>query len=95
MMLYNEERLHQSLGYRTPLQIYQEGMWIYGRSALPNGSASRASSTSGEMLAVAHIPPGTTANKGIDIDGVKSRIVAPASALTAIGADIKTGGATP
>ena len=52
---YNEERQHQSLGYRTPRQIYQEGLWICGRSALPTGSASpasRASSESGEMLAL-------------------------------------------
>ena len=32
---YNTDRQHQSLGYRTPRQIYQEGPWIYGRSALP------------------------------------------------------------
>ena len=32
---YNTERQHQSLGYRTPRQIYQEGLWICGRSALP------------------------------------------------------------
>ena len=24
---YNEERLHQSLGYRTPAQVYREGRW--------------------------------------------------------------------
>ena len=51
---YNEERQHQSLDYRTPRQIYQKGLWICGRSALPTGSASaasRASSESGEMLA--------------------------------------------
>src|SRR6266851_3076721 len=40
---YNEERQHQSLGYRTPRQIYQKGLWICGRSALPTGSASAAS----------------------------------------------------
>src|SRR6516162_10990451 len=34
-------------------------------AALP---ASRASSESGEMLAFAHIPTGTVANKGFDID---------------------------
>lgn len=28
---YNEERQHQSLGYRTPRQIYEEGLWIWGR----------------------------------------------------------------
>jgi putative transposase len=37
---YNEERQHQSLGYRTPRQILQEGLWICGRSALPTGCAS-------------------------------------------------------
>ena len=48
---YNAERQHQSLGYRTPRQIFQEGLWICGRSALPTGCASpafRASSESGE-----------------------------------------------
>ena len=24
---YNEERQHQSIGHRTPRQIYQEGLW--------------------------------------------------------------------
>ena len=95
---YNEERQHQSLGYRTPRQIYDEGLWICGRSALPTGSASpasRASSESGEMLAFAHIPTGATANKGFDIDEVKSRIVKPAIAVTAIGAGIEIGRVTP
>ena len=57
---YNEERQHQSLGYRTPRQIYQEGLWVSGRSALPTrcaSPASRASSESGEMLAFAHTYP--------------------------------------
>jgi putative transposase len=73
---YNEERQHQSLSYRTPRQIYQEGLWVCGRSAVPTGCASpasRASSGSGEMLAFAHIPTGTTANKGFDNDQVKGR----------------------
>jgi len=97
LSFYNEERQHQSLGYRTPRQIYQEGLWICGRSALPTGSAppaSRASSESGEMLAFAHIPTGATANKGFDVDEVNDRLE-PAVALTAIGADIETGRATP
>jgi hypothetical protein len=47
------------------------------------------------MLALAHIPTGTTANKGFDVDEVNSKIVEPAVALTAIGADIETGRATP
>ena len=95
---YNEERQHQSLGYRTPRQIYEEGLWICGRSALPTGSASpasRASSEGGEMLAFAHIPTGTAAEKGLDIDEVNSRLVNPAVALAAIGADTEIGRATP
>jgi putative transposase len=98
LSFYNEERQHQSLGYRTPRQIYEESLWICGRSALPTGSAPpacRASSASGEMLAFAHIPTGTATNKGFDVDGVRSRLVAPAVAQTAIGADIQIGGATP
>jgi len=39
---YNEERQHQSLGYRMPRQIYQEGLWICGQSAVPTGRASPA-----------------------------------------------------
>jgi hypothetical protein len=98
LRFYNEERQHQSLGYRTPQQIYQEDLWIRGRSALPTGGASpasRASSESGEMLAFAHIPTGTTTNTGFDIDAVKSSLVELAIATTAIGADIETGRATP
>ena len=37
---YNTERQHQSLGYRTPRQIYYEGLWTCGRSGLPTGCAS-------------------------------------------------------
>ena len=48
-----------------------------------------------EMLAFAHIPTGATASKGVDIDQVRSRIVKPAVAVTAIGADIEIGRATP
>src|SRR5689334_1631171 len=95
---YNTERQHQSLGYRTPRQIYQESLWICARSALPTGCASpasRASSEGGEMLTFAHIPTGTTVNKAMHIDDSKSRGVALAAALTMIGADIETGGATP
>ena len=94
LSFYNDERQHQSLGYRTPRQIYEQGLWIWGRSALPTGSASptsRASAESGEMLAFAHIPTDTTAGKELDIDEVKGRSVAAA----AIGADIEIGRATP
>jgi hypothetical protein len=54
-----KKRQHQSLGDRTLRQIYQERLWICGRSASPTGCASpasRASSESGEMLAFAHMP---------------------------------------
>jgi hypothetical protein len=47
------------------------------------------------MLAFAHIPTGTTANKGFDINEVRIRNIAPAVAPTAIGADIEIGRATP
>ena len=95
---YNEERQHQSLGYRTPRQIYQEGLWICGRSALPTGSASpasRASSESGEMLAFAHIPTGTEINKGFDIDEMNSTLVEPAVAPLRSEPSIETGRVTP
>jgi putative transposase len=59
---YNAERQPQSLGYRTPRQIYQQGLWICGRSALPTDCA---------LPAFAHIPTGVTANQGFDIDKVK------------------------
>ena len=94
LSFYNDERQHQSLGYRTPRQIYQEGLWICGRSASPTGCASpasRASSEGGEMLAFAHIPTGATANEGFNIDEVNNRFAEPAVALTATGADIETG----
>ena len=98
LSFYNDERQHQSLGYRTPRQIYEEGLWICGRSASPTGSASpasRASSESREMLAFAHIPTGATANKGIDVNDSKNSTAVPASALNTLGADPKTGRATP
>jgi len=94
---YNTERQHQSLGYRTPRQIYQDGLWICGRSALPTGCASpasRASSEGGEMLTFAHIPTGTATNNQFDIDEVNRRRLKPAVA-PAIGADIETGRVTP
>ena len=47
------------------------------------------------MLAFAHIPTGPAANKRFDIDEVNSRLVEPAVALAAIGAEVETGRATP
>ena len=95
LRFYNEERQHKSLGYRTPRQIYEEGLWICGRSALPTGCASPASQASlesGGMLAFAHIPTGTATNRRIDQNGFEGRVT---SAVTAIGADIEIRGATP
>ena len=94
---YNTERQHQSLSYRTPQQIYQESLWICGRSALPTGcasSTSRASSEGGEMLTFAHIPTGTATNNEFDIDEMNSRRLKPV-VTSAIGADIETGRVTP
>jgi hypothetical protein len=94
----NTERQHQSLSYRTLRQIYQEGLWICERSALPTGCASpasRVSSESEEMLAFAHIPTGTATHQRFDIDEVNDRLIHPAVAPTAIGADIETGRVTP
>ena len=96
LVFYNEERQHQSHGYRTPRQVYEaQCRWICGRSALPTGCASpasRASSKSGEVLAFAHIPTGTTTNTRIDQKGFDGRVT---SASMAIGADIEIRGATP
>ena len=59
---YNEERQHQSLGYRTPRQAYEaECRWRCGRSASPTGCA------------FAHIPTGTTAKNRIDVDEGEDR----------------------
>ena len=69
---YNEERLHQAHGYRTPRQIYEEQCPWTG-SAAPNGSASpasRARSGSGEMLTFAPMPTGIN-NKDLEIEKIE------------------------
>jgi putative transposase len=68
---YNEERLHQAHGYRTPRQIY-EGQCPWTGSAAPNGSASpvsRAKSENWEMLTVAPMPTGIN-NKDSEIGNI-------------------------
>jgi hypothetical protein len=83
------------VGLTAPRGPWQEGLWICGRSALPTGSASpasRANTQSGEMLAFAHIPAAT---KRLDIDEIEGRSIAPAIALTAIGAGTEIRRATP
>jgi putative transposase len=72
LRFYNEERLHQAHGYRTPRQIYQEQCPWTG-SAAPNGAASpasRARAGNGEMLTVAPMPTGITNNKGLEIEKI-------------------------
>jgi hypothetical protein len=85
------------LGYLALRQIHEEGPWISGRSALPNGSAPPASSDSAEMLPFAHIPTVATANKGNDLILYHSKngVAILAGALTAHGTDFETGGAIP
>ena len=71
---YNEERLHQTHGDRTPRQIYEtQCPWTGGRSAVPTGSASptsRARSGSRERLAFAPRPIGTRHNKDLEIEDI-------------------------
>jgi len=81
---YNEERQHQSLGYRTPRQAYEaESRWICGRSASPTGCA------------FAHISTGATADHRIDVDEEDYRSDVVTVAPAAIGAGVKIGGVTP
>jgi putative transposase len=71
---YNEERLHQTHGYRTPRQIYEtQCPWTGGRSVAPTGSASptaRARSESRERLAFTPMPTGTHHNKDLEIENI-------------------------
>jgi putative transposase len=84
LAFYNEERQHQSLGYRTPRQAYEaECPWICGRSASPTGSA------------FAHIPTGTTTNHRTEVDEEEHRSDAMTVANSAIGAGTEIGRATP
>lgn len=84
LSFYNEERQHQSLGYRTPRQAYQaECPWICGRSASPTGCA------------FAHIPTGAIANHRIDVDEEEKRNEATTVAPSAIGAGTEIGWTTP
>jgi putative transposase len=74
---YNEERLHQAHGYRTPRQIYEmQCPWTSGRSAAPNGSAPlvcRAGSTNQEMLTFAPMPAGIS-NKDLEIGSIAATL---------------------
>ena len=70
-------------------------MWTIGVADRLRFPRFPTSSESREMLAFAHIPTGTTTNKWIEIDEVNGRFVEPVAPVTAIGADIETGRATP
>src|ERR1700720_293545 len=84
LSFYNEERQHQSLGYRTPRQIYEaECRWICGGLASPTGGA------------FAHIPTGATANHRIDVDEAEGKSDLMTVAPSAIGAGTEIGRATP
>jgi hypothetical protein len=96
LSFYNDER--QSVGYRTSRQIYQEGLWICGRSALPTAPLPplpEQARKAGKCSPSPPIPTGTATNKAFDIDEMNSTRVEPAVAPTAIGADVETGRATP
>ena len=81
---YNEERQHQSLGYRTPRQVDEaECRWIWGRSASPTGGA------------FAHIPTGTTTSHRSDVDEEEDTSDAMTVAPAATGAGTEIGRATP
>ena len=84
LVFYNEERQHQSHGYRTPRQVYEaQCRWICGRSASPTGGA------------FAHIPTGATANHRIDVDEAEGKSDVMTVAPSAIGAGTEIGRATP
>src|SRR3954462_2625063 len=68
LILYNDERPHQALGYRTPREVFEAGavLWICGRSASPTGcaspmfpQASRPRQASGETWGNARLRPHT------------------------------------
>ncbi len=96
--VYNTERQHQSLGYRTPRQIYREGLWYVDDrrcrpAALP--PLPEPARKAGKCSPSPTYPPAPQSTKRLMLMNSKSRGVAPATAPTVIGADIETGRATP
>jgi hypothetical protein len=95
---YNEERQHVGEGEHFP---------VFRACSGSGGSAAgrqRRSSTYPQAFLVnlprravveALVPTGATAQDGFDIDEGEGTIAAPASAMTATGADLETGRATP
>jgi transposase InsO family protein len=91
LSFYNEERQHQSLGYRMPRQIYQEGRgYVEDRLCRP-APLPEQTRQAGKCSPSPTYPQAPQPTK----DEVNSRLLEPAVALTAIGADIETGRATP
>jgi hypothetical protein len=86
---YNEERLHQARGYRTPRQVYEaQCPWTWGRSAAPTGSTcptSRASSQSRERLAFTPRPTDTSINKDLEIEEVEITLWSATTPMPSIG----------
>jgi hypothetical protein len=95
---YNAKRQHQSLGYRTPGANLPRGpvdMWTIGvadRLRFPRFPSELGKRGNARLRPHTHRRHG---QQGFDIDEVRGKIAEPASAMTAIGADIETGGATP
>jgi putative transposase len=72
---YNEERQHQSLGYRAPRQVYEESLWICGRSASPTGCASllpEQAREAGKCSPSPTYPQAPQPTKNLNIDEVKT-----------------------
>src|SRR6266480_422364 len=94
---YNQERQHQSLGYRAPRQVYEEACGYVDdrlrRPAVlpPLPEPARKAGKCSPSPTYPQAPPPA----GIDIDDSKSEPIAPDVALSAIGAEIEIGRATP
>jgi hypothetical protein len=91
MMLYNEERQHQGLGYRTRACGYVDDRRCRPAPLPPLPEQARKAG----KCSPSPTSHSATANTGFDIDEVKSGIVEPAIAVAAIGADLELGRATP
>jgi len=86
-----------SVGFRALWKMYDHGLWMCGRSALPTGSAShasRAGSESRETLAFADMPTAPpSAKKSTPMMRETQACSSSQRAEHARGADLKIGGA--
>jgi putative transposase len=87
LLFYNEERLHQAHGYRTPRQVYEaQCPWTGARSAAPSGSAPlvyQAGSATEEMLTFDPMPTGIS-NKDLEIESITANFRPAPAAMTSI-----------